>query len=82
MQSSLPINQIFLFVCFKGKLSLLPDERVHICSIPHSRESPLRTPFFTEHVLDHGLRTPNEDINQRYLKKWADVAGKICFGRT
>ena len=22
----------------------------------------------------HGLRTPNEDINQRNLKIWADVA--------
>ena len=32
--------------------------------------------------LDHGLRTPNEGINQRYLKNWADVADKICFGRT
>ena len=30
----------------------------------------------------HGLRTPNERINQRYLKNWADVADKICFGRT
>ena len=30
----------------------------------------------------HRLRTPNEDINQRYLKNWADVADKICFGRT
>ena len=30
----------------------------------------------------HGLRTPNEGINQRYLKNWADVADKICFGRT
>ena len=30
----------------------------------------------------HGLRTPNEGINQRNLKFWADVADKICFGRT
>ena len=30
----------------------------------------------------HGLRTPNEGINQIYLKSWADVADKICFGRT
>ena len=30
----------------------------------------------------HGLRTPNEGINQRYLKNRADVADKICFGRT
>ena len=30
----------------------------------------------------HGLRTPNEGINQRNLKIWADVADKICFGLT
>ena len=35
---------------------------------------------FLEHV--HGLRTPNEGINQRYLKHWAEMADKICFGRT
>ena len=29
--------------------------------------------------LKHGLRTPNEGINQRYLKNWADVAHKIYF---
>ena len=29
----------------------------------------------------HGLRTPNEDINQRCLKNWADVADKICFAK-
>ena len=33
-------------------------------------------------ALTHGLRTPNEGINQRYLKNWAEVADKICFGRT
>ena len=33
-------------------------------------------------LLKHGLRTPNDGINQRYLKNWADVADKICFGRT
>ena len=27
--------------------------------------------------LGHGLRTPNEGINQRNLKIWADVADKI-----
>jgi hypothetical protein len=32
--------------------------------------------------LEHGLRTPNEGKNQRNLKIWADVAVKICFGRT
>jgi hypothetical protein len=34
------------------------------------------------HNQDHGLRTPNEGINQRYLKIWANVADKIFFGRT
>ena len=34
------------------------------------------------HDAYHGLRTPNEGINQSYLKNWADVADKICFGRT
>ena len=32
--------------------------------------------------LDQGLRIPNKGINQRNLKIWADVADKICFGRT
>ena len=32
----------------------------------------------TNHVQFHGLRTPNEGTNLRYLKKWADVADKIC----
>ena len=32
--------------------------------------------------LAHGLRTPNECINQRNLEIWADVADKICFGGT
>ena len=30
----------------------------------------------------HGLWKPNEGINQRNLRIWADVADKICFGRT
>ena len=30
----------------------------------------------------HGLHAPNEDINQRNLKFWADVAEKICLGHT
>ena len=31
----------------------------------------------------HRLRTPNnEGINQRYLKNWADLSDKICFGHT
>ena len=33
------------------------------------------------HDFNHGLQTPNEGINQRHLKIWADVADKICFGR-
>ena len=38
--------------------------------------------FFAYRISSHGLRTPNEAINQRNLKIWADVADKICFGHT
>ena len=34
------------------------------------------------YLQPHGLRTPNEGKNQRHLKKWADVADKICCRRT
>ena len=37
---------------------------------------------YIRYCWKHRLRTPNEGINQRYLKNWAEVAGKICFGRT
>ena len=30
------------------------------------------------HIPMHGLWTPNEGINQRNQKIWADVADKIC----
>ena len=33
-------------------------------------------------ATDYALRTPDEYINQRNLKFWADVADKICFSRT
>ena len=32
-----------------------------------------------EHGITHGLRTPNEGINQRNLKIWADLADEICM---
>ena len=38
--------------------------------------------FATQYVHVHGLRTPNEGINQRYLKNWADVADKIYCRHT
>ena len=41
-----------------------------------------KTTYKTWHYPDHGLRTPNEGINQRNLQNWADVADKLCFGRT
>ena len=36
----------------------------------------------SSHVNNHRLKTPNEGINQRNLKFWADVTNKICFSRT
>ena len=37
---------------------------------------------YSSYYAIHGLRTPNEGMNQRNLKIWANVAGKICFSRT
>ena len=33
--------------------------------------------LYSLYVYKHGLWTPKEGINQRYLKNWADVADKI-----
>ena len=33
-------------------------------------------------TYSHGLRTPHEGTNLRYLKEWADVADKICCRHT
>ena len=49
-------------------------------------EPTLRYARHTVLLCIHGLRTPNEGINQRNLKIWADVADKIwewelIFGR-
>ena len=33
----------------------------------------------SELAKNHELRTPNESINQRNLKIWADVADKTCL---
>ena len=33
--------------------------------------------FLRNIIYSHGLWTPNEGINQKYLKNWADVADKI-----
>ena len=41
-----------------------------------------REGYKTRYISNHGIRTPSECINQRYLKIWADAAEKICFGRT
>ena len=46
---------------------------------------PDSTPSSNKYKRDphrHGLRKPNEGINQRNLKIWADVADKTCSCRT
>ena len=37
---------------------------------------------YNSNAIIHGLRTPNEGINQKNLKKGADVADKICCRHT
>ena len=80
-------------VCFFLNFSLLNLQakaeknnlKVHVNNVRirhnifHLREKKSQKSF---HQSAHGLRTPNEGINQRNLKFWANVADKICFGRT
>ena len=48
----------FMFVCFKGKLAVLPDRHIDICSDPESsQESPLRTPL-QGHTLETRTHNP------------------------
>ena len=42
----------------------------------------IKFPINENWILAYGItKTPNEGINQRNLKIWADVADKIYFGR-
>ena len=76
----------------EAKDSEVKDSEVKIVHLrPHQRSHNQRrcqsevTPSKTAELLvssKHGLRTPNEGINQRYLKIWADVADKICCRHT
>ena len=67
--------------CYLGKHRYGAESDLHTDSI--------ETPSFITYSMElphdpriHGLRTPNEGINQRYLKNWADVADKICCRHT
>ena len=62
-------NHIIDHLQFKGVIEILLHHTVFISE-------------FHVYTLPHGLRTPNEGINQRYLKNWADVADKICCRHT
>ena len=63
------------FICKKRMYVTAYDQSYHYNTVHVAQ-------LLNAHHQDHGLRTPNEGINQRYLKNWADVADKICFGRT
>ena len=45
---------------------------------------PRYKPVTRQPSLSLKMTAPHQhaSINQRYLKNWADVADKICFGRT
>ena len=55
---------------------------LYILSYCHMYFSRSNVPISDFEHQFHGLRTPNEGINQRYQKNWADVADKICLGHT
>ena len=57
-------------------------EQVSFVFILEKRKDWKRREIMKYDAPQHGLRTPNEGINQRYLKNWADVADKICCRHT
>ena len=50
-------------------------------SSPTKTKEPYKADEKIQLLHFQGLRTPNEGINQRNLKFWADLADKISFGR-
>ena len=67
-----------------NKMDLCQHRKVNLKKIKNFQSSAYTNPtnFLVKLISKHGLRTPNEGINQRYLKNWADVADKICCRHT
>ena len=60
---------------------LVPSHIANLMSIAEATTTNQGKQTFL-HDFNHVLRTPNEGINRRNLKIWADVADKICFGHS
>ena len=57
-----------------NKMDLCQHRKVNLKKIKNFQSSAYTNPtnFLVKLISKHGLRTPNEGINQRYLKNWAD----------
>ena len=70
----------------------LSSTKAFLTSPPLTHRHSVKKCCFGLNKVQHGLWTPNEGINQRNLKIWADLgrfgpiwadlADKKCFGRT
>jgi organic hydroperoxide reductase OsmC/OhrA len=68
--------------CFQMDIIHIQTKNKKVATSAPVQKSRLKKYYGNMHGSTHRLRTPNKGINQRYLKNWADVADKICFGRT
>ena len=65
------------------KLLIIGPKRFFSCTGPAAQTIPELIFHVTNLSQDTSVSLfVNEGINQRYLKNWADVADKVCFGRT
>ena len=87
-------NPEYIFIWSRLKASLLKKKYwlmqnhglgTHNDEIFLLRYHPKAHTIYLAHLRNqpkHELRAPNEGINQRNLKIWANVADKICFSHT
>ena len=59
--------------------SILTGGTIYDKEIDSSKSLQVSKIFKLFRISNHGLRTPNEGINQSYLKNWAYVADKIAL---
>ena len=72
-------NFLVLWMCYVIYIGVNWNDKYYNCQ-QFSFALKTSTCLFVQpakHALYHGLQTPNEDLNQRNLKIWADVADKI-----
>ena len=75
----LPLFLNFLYVFHGLNTVSLFDFSISFIRFFRQNKFPMYVMLNISYVHKPGLRTPNEGINQRYLKNWADVADLMLW---